>query len=395
MKQPSKILLAYSGGLDTTIMLHWLKDTYQCEIIAFCADVGQGKELKGLEEKALNSGASKLIISDLKEDFCQNYAFEALKMGATYESSYLMGTSVARPCIAKEMVASALKHGCDTLAHGATGKGNDQIRFELAFAGLAPNLNVLAPWRSWPFKSRSDLINYASEHNLDITASKEKPYSIDQNLAHTSYEGGILEYPENAPPEDMWQNTNAIEDTPDAPVELSIEFKDGKPISLNQIKMKASDILATLNEVAGTHGVGRLDIVENRFTGMKSRGCYEAPGMTTLFKAHAALEQLCIDREALHLKEQNQTSIANCIYNGFWFAPEFRMLQAMCQEMQKNVTGSVKVKLYKGNVILQGMKSEYSLYKPELSTFEKDEVFSQADASGFIALNALRLKALA
>lgn len=341
--------------------------------------------MEGLEEKALKSGASKLVIADLKEDFSQNYALESVKMGALYEGTYLMGTAIARPCIAKKMVEVALKEGCDTLAHGATGKGNDQIRFELAFAGLAPHLKVLAPWRSWPFKSRSDLIQYASEHNLDVTVTAEKPYSVDANLAHTSYEGGVLEDPWNAPNASMWQNTENIEDTPEHPIEMEIEFKAGMPTAPN--------IIQNLNEIGGVHGIGRIDIVENRFTGMKSRGCYEAPGITILYKAHQALEQICVDKEALSLRDTNLPAIAKTIYNGFWFSPEFKMLQAMCNEMQKNVTGIVKLQLHKGNITILGRKSPHSLYDPNLCTFEEDEVYSQADAAGFIALNALRLKA--
>ncbi len=389
---PKKIVLAYSGGLDTSVMSRWLKETYNCEIIAYTADVGQGAELDGLDVKAKQTGCSDIFVEDLREEFVRDYVFTAIKAHAVYEGTYLLGTSVARPVIAKKQIEIAHKVGADAVAHGATGKGNDQVRFELTYYALDPKIKVIAPWRSWPFKSRTDLLNYASEHQIPVTATHAKPYSTDANLMHVSYEGGILEDPWNEAPEDIFLMTRALENTPDAADVITIQFEKGNPVAINGDPLTPAKLLGQLNELGGTHGVGRIDIVENRFVGMKSRGVYETPGATILHQAHRALETITLDREVMRLRDSLGTKIAELIYNGFWFAPEFQSIQTMIESMQQPVTGEVRLKLYKGNVITLGRRSPNSLYSEALATFEKDDIYNQADAEGFIRLNSLRLR---
>jgi argininosuccinate synthase len=387
-----KIVLAYSGGLDTSVMAKWIKETYKCEIVAFTADIGQGAELSGLEEKALSTGCSSIFIEDLRDEFVRDYVFYAIKAKAVYEGCYLLGTSVARPVIAKRQIEIAQKVGADAVAHGATGKGNDQVRFELTYYSLKPDIKVVAPWRNWPFKSRTDCINYAKEHNIPVTATAAKPYSMDANLMHISYEGGILEDPWAAPPEDIFLLTKSVEKAPATPTDLTISFERGVPVAINGEAMEPVALLTRLNEVAGENGIGRVDIVENRFVGMKSRGVYETPGVTVLHQAHRALESITLDREVMRLRDSLSIKVAELIYNGFWFAPEFQHIKGMIEGMMETVTGEVKVRLYKGNVITLGRRSPYSLYSEQLATFEADQVYNQADAEGFIKLNALRLR---
>lgn len=388
----NKIVLAYSGGLDTSVMALWLKETYGCEIIGFTADVGQGAELDGLEEKAKLTGCSELVIADLREEFVKEYVFFAVKAAAVYEGEYLLGTSLARPVIAKKQIEIARQVGADAVAHGATGKGNDQVRFELGYYALFPEVKVLAPWRSWPFKSRSDLIAYAKKHDIPITATLEKPYSTDGNLMHISYEGGILEDPWVAPPEDIFTLTSSVDKAPDGGETITIGFSAGEPVSIDGETLGPVALLEKLNQIGGKHGVGRVDIVENRFVGMKSRGVYETPGVTVLHKAHRALESICLDREVMKLRDSLGTKIAESIYNGFWFSPEFSAIQTMINDMQKPVNGEVRLKLCKGNVFVEGRRSPNSLYSEALATFEEDNVYNQADAEGFIKLNSLRLR---
>jgi argininosuccinate synthase len=387
-----KIVLAYSGGLDTSVMAKWIKETYKCEIVAFTADIGQGAELSGLEEKALSTGCSSIFIEDLRDEFVRDYVFYAVKAKAVYEGCYLLGTSVARPVIAKRQIEIAQKVGADAVAHGATGKGNDQVRFELTYYSLKPDIKVIAPWRNWPFKSRTDCINYAKEHNIPVTATAAKPYSMDANLMHISYEGGILEDPWAAPPEDIFLLTKSVEKAPNTATELTISFERGVPMAINGEAMAPVALLTRLNEVAGENGVGRVDIVENRFVGMKSRGVYETPGVTVLHQAHRALESITLDREVMRLRDSLSIKVAELIYNGFWFAPEFQHIKGMIEGMMETVTGDVKLRLYKGNVTTLGRRSPYSLYSEQLATFEADQVYNQADAEGFIKLNALRLR---
>jgi len=390
-----KIVLAYSGGLDTSVMLHWLKEKYGCPILAFVADVGQGEDLPAIEKKAYATGADKVVISDLREEFVREFCFPAMQAHALYEGEYLMGTSLARPAIAREQVKVAADWGADAVAHGSTGKGNDQIRFELTFQALAPELKIIAPWRSWEFRGRSDLITYAQTWGIPITSTQEKPYSIDQNIMHTSYEGGILEDPWEAPPEDIFLLSVAPQQAPDAPTEMVIDFESGIPVKVNDKAMGPVEILQELNRVAGANGVGRVDLVENRMVGMKSRGVYETPGMTVLHKTHRALESLTLDREVQHLKDDLAPRIAELIYYGFWFAPEMELLLQLIQNSQTRVTGKVRIQLYKGNCVVQGRSSPCNLYDPAYATFEADEVYSQADAQGFIQLQGLRLRVAA
>jgi len=390
-----KIVLAYSGGLDTSVMLHWLKEKYGCPILAFVADVGQGEDLPDIEKKAYQTGADKVVISDLRKEFVREFCFPAMQAHALYEGEYLMGTSLARPVIAREQVKVAADWGADAVAHGSTGKGNDQIRFELTFQALAPELKIIAPWRSWEFGGRSDLISYAQSWGIPITSTQEKPYSIDQNIMHTSYEGGILEDPWEPPPEDIFLLSVAPQQAPDAPTEIVIDFEAGIPVKVNDKAMGPVEILQELNRVAGANGVGRVDLVENRMVGMKSRGVYETPGMTVLHKTHRALESLTLDREVQHLKDELAPRIAELIYYGFWFAPEMQLLLQLIQNSQNRVTGKVKIQLYKGNCVVQGRSSPFNLYDPAYATFEADEVYSQADAQGFIQLQGLRLRVAA
>lgn len=387
-----KVVLAYSGGLDTSVMLHWMKQEYQCEVVAYCADIGQREELSGLHEKARNTGASKVYIEDLREEFVRDYVFLAVQANAVYEGLYLLGTSLARPLIAKRQIEIAQAEGADAVSHGATGKGNDQVRFELTFYSLNPHIQVVAPWREWSFTSRSELLAYCAKYNLPVTASAQKPYSTDRNIMHISYEGGILEDPWCEPPEDIYLLTRSPEKAPNQPRYLEISFEHGIPVAIDGQAMSPVALLESLNQIAGEHGVGRIDIVENRFVGMKSRGVYETPGVTVLQAAHRALESITMDREVTRLRDTLNTKISEMMYYGFWFSPEFELIRSFIRESQKHVTGVVRLKLYKGNCITVGRKSPHSLYSEEFATFETDRVYNQRDAEGFIKLNALRLR---
>lgn len=389
---PKKIVLAYSGGLDTSVILKWLIERYKCPVIAFCADLGQEENWEEIKERGLKCGAEKVIIRDLKEEFVKDYVFFAIKAGARYEDWYLMGTSVARPLIAKEQVKIALEEGADAVAHGATGKGNDQVRFELTYTALAPELKIIAPWREWDFKGRSDLIEYAKKHNIPIPVTPEKPYSIDANLFHISYEGGILEDLWQEPPEDMFIMTVSPEKASAHPEYIEIEFEKGEPVSINGERLSPAELLKRLNKIGGKHGIGRIDMVENRFVGLKSRGVYETPGGTILHIAHRALEQITLDREVMRFKDSLMPKIAELIYYGFWYAPEFQALKIFIEKTQERVSGTIRLKLYKGNVIVVGRKSPYSLYKKDLASFDKSEEYNPKDAEGFIRLQGLRLK---
>jgi len=391
-----KLVLAYSGGLDTSVILRWVKDYYGCEVIAFCADVGQGEELAGLEQRALRTGASKLYVEDLREEFARDFVFPILRANAIYEGYYLLGTSIARPVIAKKQAEIALREGADAVGHGATGKGNDQVRFELTFARLAPDLKIVAPWRNpdWTFKGRAELIAYANEKKIPITASAEKPYSMDRNLVHISYEGGILEDPWREPYNDMFRLTVAPEQAPDRPEYVEVEYEGGDPVAINSERLSAAALIARANEIGGRHGIGRVDLVENRYVGIKSRGVYESPGVTILSHAHRAVEQLTLDREVMHLRDSLIPRYAEMVYYGFWFAPEREALEALIDDSQKNVTGTARVKLYKGAVTIAGRRSPNSLYDQRLVSFEEAGGYQQSDAEGFIRLAGLRLRAL-
>ena len=386
-----KVVLAYSGGLDTSIILHWLKVEKGCDVIAFCADLGQGEDLTTIRKKALKVGAVKAYVEDLKEEFVSDYVFPMLRGNAIYESSYLLGTSIARPLIAKRQVELAKKEKAAFLSHGATGKGNDQVRFELTFAALAPKVQVIAPWREWSMISRQDLIDYSREHRIPITVTKAKPYSMDANLLHISYEGGVLEDPWVSPPKDMFQLTVSPQDAPSTPQTFTLQFKNGDPIAINDKPLSPAKLLHRLNQLGGKHGVGRVDLVENRFVGLKSRGVYETPGGTILHIARRALESLTLDREVVHLRDSLMPRYAEIIYNGFWFSPERMMLQAAFDQAQQDVTGTVRLQLYKGNCTVMGRQSDKSLYRQHLATFEEGTGYDQQDAGGFIQLNGLRL----
>ena len=396
-KNIKKIVLAYSGGLDTTVILHWLKKEYDAEVIAFTADIGQDHDADLVKERANSIGASKVIIEDLKEDFTLDYIFPMFKANTLYEGEYLLGTSIARPLISKRLVEIAEQEGADAIAHGATGKGNDQIRFEIGSYSLNPDIQVIAPWRTWEFTSRADLVQYCKEHQISIDAGPEEPlYSTDENLLHTSYEGEILEDPSIPAPEEIWKRTASLESAPDKPEVIEISFTKGLATALDGKTYSPAEILTNLNEIAGRHGIGRLDLVENRFTGMKSRGCYETPGGTLLLKAHRAMESITLDSNAGHLKDELMPKYAKLIYDGFWWSPEREALQALIDTTQEFVTGSVQLSLYKGNTSIQSRSSEYSLYDSKIVTFEDDEnAYDQADASGFIKINSLRLKQVA
>ncbi len=385
-------MLAYSGGLDTSVILKWLIEEYGCEVVAYAADIGQGEELEPVHEKALATGASEVFIEDLREEFVRDFVFPMLRAGAVYEGSYLLGTSIARPVIAKRQVEIAAETGADAVAHGATGKGNDQVRFELTYTALAPELEVVAPWRIWDLSSRSKLFEFADEHDISLPTTKDKSYSMDRNVLHVSYEGLELEDPWAEPAEDMFLITVAPEAAPDVPEYVEIEYRGGNPVALDGQEFSPYDLLVQLNEIAARNGVGRADIVENRYVGMKSRGVYETPGGTVLVAAHRALESLVLDREVMHLRDSLIPRYAEMVYYGYWFSPEREMVQAAVDESQRHVLGKVRMKLYKGSATVAGRKSEISLYDPEVATFEEDEVYSQADAGGFIRLNALRLK---
>lgn len=387
-----KIVLAYSGGLDTSVILKWLTETYECPVVAYAADLGQAEEIDGIREKALETGADDVIIDDLKEEFVRDFVWPALRANAVYESTYLLGTSLARPLIARGQIEVARRVGADAVSHGATGKGNDQVRFELAYMALDPGIKIIAPWRTWDFKGREDLMDYARSKGIPVPVTKKKPYSSDRNLLHISFEGGILEDTWSEPPEDMFVLSVSPEEAPDKPTYLEIEFKEGNPVSVNGKAMSPANLLAHLNDLGGKNGVGRVDMVENRYVGMKSRGVYETPGGTILRAAHIAMESITVDREVMHIRDGLIPRYADMIYNGYWFAPEREMLQTLIDEAQKNVNGVVRIKLYKGNCIVVGRMSRSSLYDADFATFEEDEVYRQKDAEGFIRLNGLRLK---
>ncbi len=395
MKNVKKVILAYSGGLDTSVIVPWLKENYGCDVVTFTANLGQGEgELVGLEEKAIASGASKAYIMDLREEFLTEYVFPTMQAGAVYEGMYLLGTSFARPLIAKHMVAVAEKEGADAVAHGCTGKGNDQVRFELAFQALNPGLKVIAPWREdkWTITSREDALAYAHEHNIPVAITKKSIYSRDGNIWHISHEGGVLEDPWNEPEEEMFQFSVAPEAAPDTPVHLEIDFVKGVPVAIDGKALDPVDLLTYLNELGGAYGVGRIDMVENRLVGMKSRGVYETPGGTILYTAHQGLESICLDRETLHYKELVGHRYAELVYYGLWFTPLKEALDAFVAKTQERVTGTVRLKLYKGNCTVVGRKSPFSLYREDFATFGKDEVYNQSDATGFINLFGLPLK---
>jgi argininosuccinate synthase len=387
-----KIVVAYSGGLDTSVIITWLKETYGCEVIAFTADIGQGEELEPLRDKAIRTGASKIHIDDLREEFVRDFVFPLLRANAVYEGRYLLGTSIARPLIAKRQIEIAEKEGADAVCHGATGKGNDQVRFELTYFALKPGVKIVAPWREWTMKGREELIDYAAKHKIPVTATKSKPFSTDRNLLHISYEGGVLEDPWAESTPDMYTMAVPVEKAPDKAEYAEVEYAAGNPIAINGRKLAPAALLTEANRIAGAHGVGRVDLVENRYVGMKSRGVYETPGGTLLHAAHRAVESITMDREVLHLRDSLITRYAELVYYGYWFSPERAMLQTAIDEAQKNVTGTARVKLYKGNCDVVGRKSAVSLYRPDLATFEADTVYDQKDAEGFIRLNALRLR---
>ncbi|TMV47190.1 argininosuccinate synthase [Paenibacillus mesophilus] len=397
-----KIVLAYSGGLDTSVILTWLKESFDAEIITFTADIGQKDELDGLEEKALRTGASKAYIDDLRDEFARDFIYPMFQAGALYEGQYLLGTSIARPLIAKRMVEIARAEGATAIAHGATGKGNDQVRFELTAAALAPELDVIAPWRIEEFREqfpgRAEMIAYAEKHGIPVTATASKPYSTDRNLLHISFESGMLEDPWFDPSadsnRDMYVLSRAPEEAPDEAEYIELEFEQGNCVAVNGKRLNPLEAMETLNELGGKHGIGRVDMVENRFVGMKSRGVYETPGGTILFTAHRKMESLTMDREVMHLRDSLISKYASLVYNGFWFAPERHAIQALVTESQKNVTGTVRLKLYKGNIMGAGVKSPVSLYNPDIATMEADpsKAYNQGDATGFIRLNALRLR---
>lgn len=387
-----KVVLAYSGGLDTSVILKWLIETYQCEVVAFAADLGQGEELSGLEAKAIRTGAVKARIEDLREEFVRDFVFPAFRANALYEGQYLLGTSIARPIIAKHQIRIAEEEGADAVSHGATGKGNDQVRFELAYIALNPHIKVIAPWREWDLKSRKQLIAFATKHGIPVPVTQEKPYSSDRNLLHISYEGGILEDPWLEPDPKMFTLTTNPEDAPDKPEILEIDFERGDAVAVNGERLSPAKLLDRLNTIGGRHGIGRVDLVENRFVGMKSRGVYETPGGTILRAAHSAVESITMDREVMHIRDSIVPRYSSMIYNGFWYSPEMRLLQSTMDLAQENVWGTARLKLYKGNCWVTGRKSDRSLYQPSFATFEEDNVYRQDDATGFIRLNGLRLR---
>lgn len=387
----NKIVLAYSGGLDTSVILRWLREEYQCPVIAYAADIGQEEDWDSVREKGMATGADKVVISDLKEEFARDYIFPAFRANAIYEGSYLLGTSLARPLIAKEQVRIAEEEDADSVSHGATGKGNDQVRFEISYLALNPRLTIIAPWRIWDLNSRTKLIAYAEKHGIPIPVTKEKPYSSDENLLHISFEGGILEDPWNEPEEAMFKLSCSPEKAPDSPKYIEIEFQQGNPVAIDGEALSPANIMLRLNSLGGQNGIGRLDMVENRFVGMKSRGVYETPGGTILRTAHRDLETITLDREVMKVRDSLVPRYSELIYNGFWFSPEMKLLQKTMDMAQETVNGIVRLKLYKGNCIPVGRKSDQSLYQESFATFEEDEVYTQSDAAGFIRLNALRM----
>ena len=394
MDNIKKVVLAYSGGLDTSVILKWLKETYNCEVVTFTADLGQDEDFNSVQLKAEQQGTKEIFIEDLKEEFVSDYVFPMFRANPLYEGYYLLGTSIARPLIAKKQIEIANKVNADAVSHGATGKGNDQIRFELGYYYHKSDIKIISPWREWDLTSRTSLVEYADKHGIEIAKDKrgEQPFSIDENILHSSAEGKVLEDPNQEAPEYVYSRSVSPYDAPDKPEELSIGFKNGDACSVNNITMSPFEILKKLNELGGKHGVGRIDLVENRYIGMKSRGVYETPGGTILYHAHRAIESLTLDKEAAHMKDSASPKYAELIYNGYWFSPERDMLQSMIDQSQKNVEGTVNLKLYKGNVIVTGRQSDKSLYNPDLATFESDNIYSQKDSEGFIKLNALRLR---
>jgi len=389
------VVVAYSGGLDTSVILRWIKENYGARVVAFAADVGQGEEeLVGLREKALATGADEAYIEDLKEEFARDYVFPMLRAGAVYEGTYLLGTSIARPLIAKRQIEIAQAEGADSVCHGCTGKGNDQVRFEMAYLTLEPHITIISPWRDddWEFDSRKSLIAYAKKYDIPITATAEKPYSTDRNLFHMSFEGGVLEDPWASPPADMFKLTVSPQDAPDKVTTIELEYEEGDPVKLDGKALSPATLLTELNRVGGENGVGRVDMVENRYVGIKSRGVYETPGGTILHAAHRAVESITMDREVMHLRDSMIAKYAELVYNGYWFSPERYLVQALMDQAQKNVTGKVRLDIYKGNVIVAGRESEKTLYHDGFATFDEDEVYTPADATGFIRLNALRMR---
>ena len=392
MADIKKVVLAYSGGLDTSVILKWLIETYQCEVVTLTADLGQEEELDGLEEKALKTGAVKAYVEDLREEFVRDYVFPAFRANVIYEGQYLLGTSIARPLIAKRQIEIAHKEGADAVSHGATGKGNDQVRFELGYLAIDPAIKIIAPWRDWDLTSRTRLMEFAKQHNIEVPQTPKKPYSTDRNMLHISYEGGVLEDPWAQATDDMYTMSIRPEDAPDIPEIIDITFKNGDPVAINGEEMSPATMLKSLNTLGGRNGIGRIDLVENRFVGMKSRGVYETPGGTLLRLAHMNMESITLDREVAHLRDSLIPKYAELIYNGFWFSPEMELLQKMIDDTQTNVSGRVRLKLYKGGCHVLGRESDFSLYDESFATFEDDDVYSQKDAEGFIRLNALRLR---
>lgn len=393
-KQFKKVVLAYSGGLDTSVILRWLQETYKCDVVAYCADIGQGEDLGEVRRKGEATGASQVIIEDLREEFVRDFVFPMLRANAIYEQGYLLGTSIARPCIAKGQIQISRKLGADAVSHGATGKGNDQVRFELTYMAMEPNIAIIAPWRDplWTFTGRPDLLAYAKSHNIPVSASVDKPFSIDRNLLHISFEGGILENPWSEPPADMFQYTVPPQQAPDRSIQLEIEFEKGNPVAVDGRRMGPAELLAHLNSLAGSNGIGRVDMVENRYIGMKSRGVYETPGGTVLHAAHRALESITLDREVIYLRDSLIPHYSRLIYFGYWFSPERELMQSMIDASQEKVSGTVRLRLYKGNSIVLGRRSPHSLYRKDVVSFDEPGGYDQADATGFIRLNALRLR---
>ena len=394
MDKVNKVVLAYSGGLDTSVILRWLKETYSCEVVTFTANLGQDEDYNLVEKKAIQQGVKEIFIEDLKEEFVRDYVFPMFRANPLYEGYYLLGTSIARPLIAQKQIEIANKVGADAVSHGATGKGNDQIRFELGYYYHKPDIKIISPWREWDLTSRTSLVEYADRHSIEIAKDKrgEQPFSIDENILHSSAEGKVLEDPWEEAPDYVYTRSVSPENAPDTPEEITIEFKTGDACALNGQSMTPFDLLKVLNEMGGKHGIGRVDLVENRYIGMKSRGIYETPGGTILYHAHRAIESITLDKEAAHMKDELSPKYAELVYNGYWFSPEREMIQSMIDKSQANVEGKVRLKLYKGNTMIIGRESSMSLYNPNLATFETDNIYSQKDAEGFIKLNALRLR---
>ena len=394
MDKVNKVVLAYSGGLDTSVILRWLKETYSCEVVTFTANLGQDEDYDLVEKKATQQGVKEIFIEDLKEEFVRDYVFPMFRANPLYEGYYLLGTSIARPLIAQKQIEIANKVGADAVSHGATGKGNDQIRFELGYYYHKPDIKIISPWREWDLTSRSSLVEYADQHGIEIAKDKrgEQPFSIDENILHSSAEGKVLEDPWEEAPDYVYTRSVSPENAPDTPEEITIEFKQGDACALNGQSMTPFELLKALNEMGGKHGIGRVDLVENRYIGMKSRGIYETPGGTILYHAHRAIESITLDKEAAHMKDELSPKYAELVYNGYWFSPEREMMQSMIDKSQANVEGKVRLKLYKGNTMITGRESSMSLYNPNLATFESDDIYSQKDAEGFIKLNALRLR---